>query len=281
MSRADNIAIFTDTMEACRTHPALKEAIAASLRAQEIVPEAAPLPAPALYPNDATVTVSGKRTLEAACAYAGQRVAVLNFASAVQPGGGVLLGSSAQEECLCRISTLYPCLTAPEAGEAFYAPHRLAQDVLHNDDCIHTPGVVVFKGDTEHPQALPEEQWFTVDVISCAAPNLREEPGNAMNAGEGESRSDLPAEELHALHVKRTRRICQLAAARGAEVLILGAFGCGAFRNDPAVVAGAMAQAIREYRRAFRTIEFAVYCPPGREENLHAFRSALEPLSIC
>lgn len=278
MSRTDNIAVFSSTLEACRTHPALKEAIAASLRGQEVVPEDAPLPAPALYPDDAIVTVSGKRTLEAAAAYAGQRVAVLNFASAVQPGGGVLLGSYAQEECLCRVSTLYPCLTAPEAEAAFYIPHRLAQDVLHNDDCIHTPGVVVFKGDTEHPETLPEDRWFTVDVISCAAPNLREEPGNAMNAGEGESRSDLPAEELHALHVKRTRRICQLAAARGAEVIILGAFGCGAFRNDPAVVAGAMAEAIREFRRAFRAIEFAVYCPPGREENLQAFRSALAAL---
>lgn len=75
---------------------------------------------------------------------------VLNFASATNPGGGVVKGSSAQEEAICRCSTLYPNLKAERAWEKFYAPHRRARDPLHNDDCIYTPGVMVFKADTDY-----------------------------------------------------------------------------------------------------------------------------------
>ena len=45
--------------------------------------------------------------------------------------------------------------------------------ILHNNDLIYTPGVTVFKSDTDMPEVLPEEEWYQVDVISCAAPRLR------------------------------------------------------------------------------------------------------------
>ena len=74
----------------------------------------------------ATVIVSDKCSLEAAEVYAkqGKKVCVLNFASATNPGGGVVTGSSAQEECLCRCTTLYSCLNNDAPRAAFYAPHR-------------------------------------------------------------------------------------------------------------------------------------------------------------
>ena len=62
-----------------------------------------------------------------------------------------------------------------------------------------------------------------------------------------------------------------LAAEQGAEVLVLGAFGCGAFRNPPKTVAAAMRDALRDYRQCFETVEIAVYCAPGRDENYRAF----------
>ena len=55
----------------------------------------------------------------------------------------------------------------------------------YNDDCIYTPGVKVFKSDTGYPQLLPKEKWYSVNVLTCAAPNLRERLGNEMNTGDG------------------------------------------------------------------------------------------------
>lgn len=121
-----------------------------------------------IYQQPAKVIVSPKRTLEAAAsyAYAGKKVCVLNFASATNPGGGVIKGSSAQEEAICRCSTLYPNLKEQRMWNQFYSPHRRARDPLHNDDCIYTPSVMVFKSDTDYPQLLPEEKWYSVNVLT-------------------------------------------------------------------------------------------------------------------
>ena len=54
------------------------------------------------------------------------------------------------------------------------------------------------------------------------------------------------------------------------------AFGCGAFRNDPNVVAAAAKTVIADYLHAFRVIEFAVYCRPGDTANYDAFEDALK-----
>ena len=230
-----------------------------------------------IYQKPAKVVVSPKRTLEAAApyAYAGKKVCVLNFASATNPGGGVVKGSSAQEEAICRCSTLYPNLNNQRMRYQFYAPHRHAHDPLHNDDCIYTPGVVVFKSDTDYPQLLPEDKWYSVDVMTCAAPNLRERPSNGMNSGDGDDAVHISREELQALHEKRIRKVLEIAWAKGNEVLILGAFGCGAFRNPPAVVAQAMKTVVQEYRMNFETIEFAVYCSTQYDTNYRVFQQVL------
>lgn len=166
-------------------------------------------------------------------------------------------------------------LKAERVWEKFYAPHRRARDPLHNDDCIYTPGVVVFKSDVDYPQLLPEEKWYPVNVLTCAAPNLRERPSNEMNAGDGDAAVHISREDLQALHEKRMRRVLEIAWRKGNEVVILGAFGCGAFRNPPAVVAQAMKTVVQEYRMNFEIIEFAVYCGAQCDTNYRVFQQIL------
>lgn len=230
--------------------------------------------------HEGNVVVSGKRTLEASENYAkqGKRVCVLNFASATNPGGGVVRGSSAQEEAICRCSTLYPCLNTREMWNNFYTPHRNADNPLYNDDCIFTPDVKVFKGDTNFPERLPEADWWNVDVITCAAPNLRRIPSNFMNPNAGSKQADITYEGLKALHTGRIQRIFEVAIANKADALILGAFGCGAFCNPPELVAEVFAEFTEKYRKYFDVIEYAVFHTERETKNYVAFKEAMERL---
>lgn len=281
-SREDRICTFRDTISHCKTNGRLRQAIRESKAAQQLILEGDDIPMLPEEPadrEDVLCVVSKKRTLEAAQSYAGQRVCVLNFASATNPGGGVTKGSSAQEECLCRCSTLYPCISAENVKQGFHYRHRSMlrngeMDALYNSDCIYTPGVIVLKSDTILPQILPEEQWYGVDVITCAAPNLRSVPGDPLNPGSDSGAVQITEAELVSLHEKRANRILDIAKVHQAEIVILGAFGCGAFRNPPAAVAAGIRKAVDRHQRDFRTIEFAVYCPPDDNRNYEAFREA-------
>ena len=277
MGREENIQVFEDTKKKCQSDARLRQAIAQANAAQRLILEKDEVtwkPAQR-YLHPAKISVSRKRTLEAASAYIGKKVCVLNFASATNPGGGVTRGSSAQEEAICRCSSLYFNLREKRMWEGFYAPHRAQKNPLHNDDCIYTPGVVVFKSDTAAPQALPPDEWYTVNVLTCAAPNLRERPGNRMNDGGGVRSVQIGKQELRQLHEKRMRRILSIAASEGNEVMILGAFGCGAFSNPPDIVAEAMKTVVQEYRSFFEAVEFAVYCPPRDDSNYRVFERVL------
>ena len=280
MGRKDNLEIFEDTQRMYSSNERLISAVTHSNAAQEcFVGNGRSWYGPGyrIYQKPAQIVVSPKRTLEAAApyAYAGKKVCILNFASATNPGGGVTKGSSAQEEAICRCSTLYANLKEQYTWNAFYAPHRRAHNPLHNDDCIYTPDVVVFKSDTDYPQLLPEEKWYSVNVLTCAAPNLRERPSNEMNGGDGSDAVHISREDLQALHEKRMRRVLEIAHAKENDVVILGAFGCGAFRNPPTVVAQAMKTVVQEYRKNFETIEFAVYCSTQYNANYRVFQQVL------
>ena len=280
MARKDNVEIFEDTSRLCKENVVLKRSIEDSLKSQQLILEKDVLEVgrePA-YTEKAEIIVSKKRTFEAASAYKGQKVMVHNFASATNPGGGVLHGSSAQEECLCRCSTLYFNLDVAQMWNEFYYPHRKDGNPLHNDDCIYTPGVMVFKSDIASPRLLKEEEWYPVNVITCAAPNLRPNPANLMNPGDGNKAVKIKDKDLLALHEKRLRRILDIAKANGNEVVILGAFGCGAFSNPAQVVALAMRNVIREYLCDFKTIEFAVYCPPHDDSNYKTFERVMKTI---
>ena len=133
---------------------------------------------------------------------------------------------------------------------------------------------MALKTDTSVPQRMPKEDWRTIDVMTCAAPNLRERPYNRMNPGSGPAIRVSPA-ELKQLHRSRARHMLSVAAACGAEILVLGAFGCGAFRNDPEIVARAWREILPEFEGQFRKVEFAVYTTPRSRANYDAFRLIL------
>lgn len=220
------------------------------------------------------IPVTNSRTFEAAVRRSKEspdkKIAVLNFASATRPGGGVKTGASAQEECLCRCSTLYPTLIQDWLWRKYYKKNREMQNNLHTDVCIYSPDIIICKSDTEYPERLKEEEWHTVDVISCAAPNLPRELSNHYNPENGK-RVKMAPEKLYDLHRKRARAILNTAAVNNVDVFITGAFGCGAFANDPHIVAEAWKEAVHDYRNSFSAIEFAIYCRPFEEENLEIF----------
>ncbi len=273
MGRAENVIVFEDTMKQCRENLRLKESVKNATAAQKVILETEGLPIQErkVYDSPAKVVVSKKRTFEAAMGYKEAKVAVHNFASASNPGGGVERGANAQEECLCRCSGLFLSLNTPRMITAFYRPHREAHDPFHNDDIIYTPNVTVFKTDTASPQMMPEKDWYDVDVITCAAPNLRAQPSNSYNSGDGNKAIKIKNSELQAIHEKRLRRILEVALMEGRDTIILGAFGCGAFENSPEVVAEASLKVIKEYLYAFKNIEFAVYCSPRDTSNYETF----------
>ena len=278
MGREENVIIFRDTEKKCKSVDKLSTAIKHSTETQKLIlkDEVYLVTELEKYEGEAKLVVSRKRSYEAASAYKGSRVCVHNFASASNPGGGVVRGSTAQEECLCRCSTLFFSLDTKEMWDGFYAPHRAERDPLHNDDCIYTPDVVVFKTDTASPVMMPENEWYSVNVITCAAPNLREKPSNMMNFGDGHKAANISDKDLLALHEKRLARILDVAVTEGNEVVILGAFGCGAFENKPEIVAQAAKNVITKYMHAFITIEFAVYCSPRDDSNFRVFESMLK-----
>ena len=275
MGREENVTVFRDTEKQVKSNSKLKNAVDNSSANQKLILETDEISVPDKdrYKNTAEVIVSKKRTLEAASGYNGLNICVHNFASATNPGGGVVRGSSAQEECLCRCSTLYFNLNSPDMWAGFYTPHRMEHNPIHNDDCIYTPDVVVIKTDTANPILMPENEWYKVNMITCAAPNLREKPSNMMNSGDGDERVEITDDELLAIHEKRFTRILDIALTNNNDVVILGAFGCGAFENNPSVVAMTAKNVVEKYVHAFRVIEFAVYCSPRDSHNYDVFSS--------
>ena len=61
----------------------------------------------------------------------------------------------------------------------------------------------------------------------------------------------ISRDELYELHLSRAQHILNVAAGQGVDILILGAFGCGAFMNDPNTVARAYSDALKEYAQYF------------------------------
>ncbi|WP_367047253.1 TIGR02452 family protein [Streptomyces sp. Je 1-332] len=191
------------------------------------------------------VEVTGESSLEAArrlTARDGGPVAVLNFSSARNPGGGYLNGAQAQEEALCRASALYACV---RSAREFYDHHRAHRDPLYSDRVIHSPAVPVFRDD--RGQLLDDA--YAVGFLTSAAPNagvvLRQTPERAK--------------ELPSALARRAERVLETAVACGYRRLVLGAWGCGVFQNDPAQVADAFRVLLDEGGRFHGYFEHVVF----------------------
>ncbi|MGA5125200.1 TIGR02452 family protein [Streptomyces pseudogriseolus] len=185
-----------------------------------------PVEVPPFAPVPTRFEVTGESSLAAARRLTGpdapDPVAVLNFASARNPGGGYLNGAQAQEEALCRASALYTCLLR---APGFYDHHRAHRDPFYTDRVIHTPAVPVFRDDRGALLDAP----FTAAFLTSPAPN----------AGVIRSRTPERLGEVPGALVRRAGRVLETAAHHGHRRLVLGAWGCGVFRNDPAQVAEA------------------------------------------
>ncbi|WP_328393192.1 TIGR02452 family protein [Streptomyces sp. NBC_00390] len=206
--------------------------------------------------------VTGESSMEAARRLTGagpEPVAVLNFASARNPGGGYLNGAQAQEEALCRSSALYTTLLqAPE----FYDHHRADRSPFYSDRVIHSPSVPVFRDDRGRLLERP----YTVGFLTSPAPN----------AGVITSRAPQEAHRIPAALASRAERVLETAAERGYRRLVLGAWGCGVFRNDPATVAGAFHALLGpggRFAGHFDEVVFAVLDRTAASSTLGAFRS--------
>jgi uncharacterized protein (TIGR02452 family) len=198
------------------------------------------IPAPVPRGPGALVTEVTDETSLSAARRLGADVACLVFASAKNPGGGFLSGAQAQEESIARSSALYPCQTA---AREFYDFHRRQGDLRYSDHVIYSPGVPVFRADDG---ALLDEP-YAVSFLTAAAPNL------------GAIGADQPAAaSVPGVLESRVERVLAVAAAHGHRKLVLGAWGCGVFRNDPAVVAAAFAARLARAQGRFDHVVFAV-----------------------
>jgi|SRR5215207_4291008 len=198
-----------------------------------------PLPPPAGAAAPPRVTVTNETSLDAARRLGGD-LACLNFASAKNAGGGFLRGARAQEEDLTRASALYHAL---RSAAEFYAFHRAQHDLRYSDRIIYSPGVPVFRDD----RGALLEQPYPLSFLTVAAPNAA-----AIRTSTPELIDTVPAAVR-----SRAARVLDVAAVHGHRRLILGAWGCGVFGNDPALVADAFAGALAD-RPYFDEVAFAV-----------------------
>lgn len=273
MSKEELIEVFKDTQELYsvgNTHVAMRNCVANTFVLNGENDEEFLEHLRKNHGKPATIKVTKRDTLSAAKEYVeiiGEVpytvgnpndgfVAVLNFASATTPGGGVTKGSTAQEECICRCSTLYPALNQQMCWDEYYNVNRKERDNRGSDAIIYTQDVLVFK-DKDY-NLLDKGEEFYIDVITCAAPNLREKPHNSYNNGANPKQLVLSDDELYDIHVKRAKHIFNVANGKGVDYLVLGAFGCGAFKNNPEVVAKAYRDVIPEYINNFKVIDFAI-----------------------
>lgn len=199
-------------------------------------------PEPVFEPRATQIEVHNETTFAAAkrLEEAGLNTMALNFASAKNPGGGWKNGARAQEECLCRGSALSKCL---EANFEFYEFHRERGGGLYSDWMMLSPCVPVFRGN-EPEEELLDSSWTTA-FLTAAAPNRKA--------------IFFDTERVLPTFASRIEKVLSIGVAGGFDAVVLGAWGCGAFGNDPNQVAPLFAQALSgPFQGAFTRVAFAV-----------------------
>lgn len=195
------------------------------------------------------ISIEDTDTVSAGALYTDEgKVALLNFASYKNPGGMFIEGSRAQEECLCHASYLYNVLSS---FPLYYAWNRQnLNKALYLNRALYTPDIRFFEKDGT---------CFLCDVITCAAPNK-------STAQKYQNVSDK--ENHEAMH-SRIKFILDIAASNNVDILVLGAWGCGVFGQDPKEVASIFKELLDATHHCFKRVVFAI--PNGNNNNLKVF----------
>lgn len=211
---------------------------------------------------ESEITIVNSTTLAAAKELweAGEeKIFALNFASAKNPGGGFLNGSQAQEESLARATGLYPCLLE---HREMYDFNKGFGSSLYSDYMIYAPQVPVFRDDQD--ELLSE--FYPVSFLTAPA----------VNAGAVRDNEKNNISKISTKMKERTEKVLTVAHILDHEVLILGAWGCGVFRNDPSEVATHFHHFLAEggkFYNIFRKVTFAVLDNTKSQQTFQAFES--------
>ena len=241
--REQNIAIFQKTQSIIEKNATIQNKTKESIEQSIIYLKPLSFIGIEKEKKDTKYIFAEKGTIEALWDLCDQKKnnCVLNFASAKHPGGGVVTGSNAQEESLCRVSNLYNILKNRQFDD-FYIKKDDKISTLYTDRTIYTPNVIVF-GKNDMVSTLKTK---TMSVITCAAPNV--------------SHYSISEDKLYGILLKRIRNIVLVAIENNVDNFILGAFGCGVFKNPPNLVAKAFYTVLVEesYDKYFENIIFAI-----------------------
>ena len=241
--------------------PALKEAVDktrlytpdhASAVFESLNPKPSQLPT--IEVTDETTQIAARRLVESESV---SDLVMLNFASARNAGGGFINGAKAQEEDLCRCSGLYPCLISQHG---YYDANRKNESALYTDHLIYSPNVPWFRTRSrDDPHTL-----FLASVVTAPAPN----------AGVVLSRESNALPRIEATLQRRAGLVLAVAAGNGHRTVLLGAWGCGVFRNDPTLVADAFGKWLEsdKFANAFDRAVFAIYDRSKDRATLSAFK---------
>jgi len=201
---------------------------------------------PNLLDVSTKIKVTNQMTLDAVRDLIGEGnedVLCLNFASAKNPGGGFLGGSQAQEESLARSTGLYKSLLK---ADAYYETNRNTKSCFYTDYMIYSPNVPIIK----------DEEGVNIEVrMSCGIITAP-----AVNAGVVKRRESHRVSEIEAVMKRRIAKVLTIALAHEHQTIVLGAWGCGVFQNNPNEMAKYFREVIEgEFKGEFRTIVFAIY----------------------
>ena len=266
MTALDLIKVFNETQNMILNSPALFDQMVKSQVGSQLYLEGYTSPL-RIAKGTNTIDVLENTTFQCARERFRQfsRIAVLNFANPHEPGGGVKRGAMAQEECLCRCSDLYNALAQPYFLKHYYQYHLQNCDCFFSDRLIYSPNITVFKSDDDIPQML--DTPFHVDVITCAAPYI--------------NTSVYDPNDLLRIYKSRIRNILEISMSKEVDCLILGAFCCGAFHNDPNLMAKAFADLLvrEQYGKYFDKVIFAIKRTGAFCQNLCSFQEAFYGIS--
>jgi len=182
----------------------------------------------------------------------------LNFASAKNPGGGFFNGAQAQEESIARSSGLYPCQISKME---FYETHRAMKSCIYTDGMMYSPMVPILRKDDG--QLL--DQPVLSSIITSAA----------VNTGVVKRFEEDKLPMIEEIMKVRIDKLLALSAIYKHDTLILGAWGCGVFQNDPKVIANLFFQLLEgKYKGVFKKVVFAIYAK--NKKFIEAFQNEFE-----